>query len=124
MQQLVRSALLQSGLIGRQSPDAFQKTGQLRIIDRAKDVGRLKDGTLFAPKYLENKLKFFSYVKEAVLFGNGRDFSTAFIKRGRPFLLRDPTPPSRPLPQSSAFLHWAASRNSTGSNSESKRPKR
>jgi long-chain acyl-CoA synthetase len=53
--------------------------GHLKIIDRAKDVGKLNDGTLFAPKYIENKLKFFSFVKEAVLFGNERDFSTAFI---------------------------------------------
>jgi long-chain acyl-CoA synthetase len=53
--------------------------GHLKIIDRARDVGKLNDGTLFAPKYIENKLKFFSYIKEAVLFGNDRDFSTAFI---------------------------------------------
>jgi len=53
--------------------------GHLKIIDRARDVGKLNDGTLFAPKYIENKLKFFSFVKEAVLFGNERDFSTAFI---------------------------------------------
>jgi long-chain acyl-CoA synthetase len=53
--------------------------GHLKIIDRARDVGKLNDGTLFAPKYIENKLKFFSFVKEAVLFGNQRDFSTAFI---------------------------------------------
>jgi long-chain acyl-CoA synthetase len=55
------------------------KNGHLKIIDRAQDVGKLNDGTLFAPKYIENKLKFFSFVKEAVLFGNERDFSTAFI---------------------------------------------
>ena len=55
------------------------KNGHLKIIDRAKDVGKLNDGTLFAPKYIENKLKFFSYVQEAVLYGNGRDYSTAFI---------------------------------------------
>ena len=55
------------------------ENGHLKIIDRAKDVGKLNDGTLFAPKYIENKLKFFSFVKEAVLFGNGRDHSTAFI---------------------------------------------
>jgi long-chain acyl-CoA synthetase len=54
-------------------------TGHLKIIDRAKDVGKLNDGTLFAPKYLENKLKFFSFVRESVLFGSDRDFSTAFI---------------------------------------------
>ena len=53
--------------------------GHLKIIDRARDVGKLNDGTLFAPKYIENKLKFFSFIKEAVLFGNQRDYSTAFI---------------------------------------------
>ena len=53
--------------------------GHLRIIDRVKDVGKLADGTLFAPKYLENKLKFFPYVKEAVMFGDGRDMACAFV---------------------------------------------
>lgn len=47
--------------------------GQLRVIDRLKDVGHLADGTLFAPKVLENKLKFSHYIDEAVAFGNGRD---------------------------------------------------
>ena len=53
--------------------------GHLKIIDRVKDVGKLADGTLFAPKYLENKLKFFPYIKEAVAFGHGRDKVCAFI---------------------------------------------
>jgi len=53
--------------------------GHLRIIDRAADVGRLADGTLFAPKYIENKLKFFPQIKEAVAFGDGRDRVCAFI---------------------------------------------
>ncbi len=53
--------------------------GQLKIIDRAKDVGRLADGSLFAPKYIENKLKFFPFIKEAVAFGNGRTEVCAFI---------------------------------------------
>jgi long-chain acyl-CoA synthetase len=53
--------------------------GHLKIIDRAKDVGALSDGTLFAPKYLENKLKFFPYIKEAVCFGDRRDKACAFI---------------------------------------------
>ncbi len=57
----------------------FDEDGHLKIIDRARDVGRLKDGTLFAPKYLENKLKFFPYIKEAVAFGDGRDYAAAFI---------------------------------------------
>ncbi|HEX2547502.1 MAG TPA: AMP-binding protein [Ramlibacter sp.] len=53
--------------------------GHLKIIDRAKDVGRLADGTMFAPKYIENKLKFFQYIKEAVAIGNGRDKACAMI---------------------------------------------
>lgn len=53
--------------------------GQLKIIDRAKDVGKLADGSLFAPKYIENKLKFFPHIKEAVAFGAGRDEVCAFI---------------------------------------------
>src|SRR6185503_3494965 len=57
----------------------FDGTGHLKIIDRARDVGRLSDGTLFAPKYLENKLKFFPYIKEAVAFGHGRGEATALL---------------------------------------------
>ena len=53
--------------------------GHLKIIDRAKDVGRLADGTLFAPKYIENKLKFFPYIKEAVCFGHEREMACAFV---------------------------------------------
>jgi long-chain acyl-CoA synthetase len=54
-------------------------TGHLKIIDRAKDVGRMADGSMFAPKYLENKLKFFPHIKEAVAFGDRRDKVCAFI---------------------------------------------
>jgi long-chain acyl-CoA synthetase len=54
-------------------------TGQLKIIDRAKDVGKLATGAMFAPNYIENKLKFFPHVKEAVVFGAGRDRVCAFI---------------------------------------------
>jgi long-chain acyl-CoA synthetase len=57
----------------------FDQDGHLKIIDRAHDVGRLQEGTLFAPKYLENKLKFFPYIKEAVAFGNRRPFAAAFV---------------------------------------------
>jgi long-chain acyl-CoA synthetase len=57
--------------------------GHLKIIDRAKDVGRIvggaNDGAMFAPKYVENKLKFFSHIKEAVAFGDRRDRVCAFI---------------------------------------------
>ena len=51
--------------------------GHLKIIDRVKDVGRLKggvfDGGMFAPKYVENKLKFFPHIKEVVAYGDGRE---------------------------------------------------
>jgi len=57
----------------------FDADGHVKIIDRVKDVGKLADGTLFAPKYLENKLKFFPYIKEAVVFGHGRGSVCAFI---------------------------------------------
>ena len=46
-------------------------TGHLRIIDRAKDVGKMADGSMFAPKYVENKLKFYPNILEAVVFGAG-----------------------------------------------------
>jgi long-chain acyl-CoA synthetase len=55
------------------------KTGHLKIIDRAKDVGRLNDGTLFAPKYIENKLKFYPNIKEAVALGDKRDFVCVMV---------------------------------------------
>ena len=74
------------------TPDGWYRTGDagfldagghLKIIDRAKDVGRLlggpNDGAMFAPKYVENKLKFFPYIKEAVAFGDKREKACAFI---------------------------------------------
>ena len=57
--------------------------GHLKIIDRVKDVGRIKggsqDGAMFAPKYVENKLKFFQHIKEVVAYGDGRDQVCVFI---------------------------------------------
>jgi long-chain acyl-CoA synthetase len=55
------------------------RTGHLKIIDRAKDVGRLRGGSLFAPKYIENKLKFYPNIKEAVAIGDGRDDVTVML---------------------------------------------
>jgi long-chain acyl-CoA synthetase len=57
----------------------FGADGHLRIIDRAKDVGALASGAMFAPNFIENKLKFFPHVKEAVAFGHGRDKVCAFV---------------------------------------------
>ena len=65
------SALTPDGWVRTGDAGFLDADGHLRIIDRAKDVGRLLDGTLFAPKYLENKLKFFPHIKEAVAVGNG-----------------------------------------------------
>ena len=65
------------------TPASSTPPGHLKIIDRAKDVGRIvggaNDGALFAPKYVENKLKFFPYIKEAVAFGDGREKVCAFV---------------------------------------------
>jgi long-chain acyl-CoA synthetase len=57
----------------------FDKEGHLKIIDRAADVGKMSGGDIFAPNYIENKLKFFPFIKEAVAFGNERDAVCAFI---------------------------------------------
>ena len=53
--------------------------GHLVIIDRAKDVGALADGTAFAPQFIENKLKFSPYIREAVAFGDGKPFVAAMV---------------------------------------------
>ncbi|MEO1198076.1 MAG: AMP-binding protein [Pseudomonadota bacterium] len=57
----------------------FDQEGHLRIIDRAKDVGKLNDGAMFPPKYIENKLKFYPNIKEAVAFGDERDFCAVML---------------------------------------------
>jgi len=74
-----REAMTPDGFFRTGDAGFFDDDGHLRIIDRAKDVGRLRDGTLFAPKYLENKLKFFPFIKEAVAFGDRRDYAAAFV---------------------------------------------
>ena len=57
----------------------IDNNGHLVIIDRAKDVGKLTDGSLFAPKYLENKIKFYPEIQEAVAVGDGRDYATMMV---------------------------------------------
>ncbi|MDP1980789.1 MAG: AMP-binding protein [Undibacterium umbellatum] len=57
----------------------FDQDGHLKIIDRAADVGKMNQGHIFAPNYIENKLKFFPFIKEAVAFGHERDTVCAFI---------------------------------------------
>lgn len=56
-----------------------EKTGELLIIDRAKDVGKMADGTAYAPQFIESKLKYSAYISEAVSFGSDRDFVSVMI---------------------------------------------
>ena len=70
---------LEDGWIHSGDAGFLDRDGHLVIIDRAKDVSRLADGTMFAPKFIENKLKFSPYVREAVCIGQGRPCVTAFI---------------------------------------------
>jgi len=74
-----RESMTEDGWFRTGDAGFLEPDGQLKIIDRAKDVGKLADGSLFAPKYIENKLKFFPYIKEAVAFGMDRDGVCAFI---------------------------------------------
>lgn len=67
------AAMTEDGWLRTGDTGVLATDGQLRIVDRAADAGRLRDGTLFTPKFLENKLKFFPYIKEAVAYGDGRD---------------------------------------------------
>ncbi|MDE3174768.1 MAG: AMP-binding protein [Pseudomonadota bacterium] len=72
-------ALTEDGFIKTGDAGLFEPDGQLKIVDRAKDVGRLSNGQLFAPKYIENKLKFFADIREAVAIGDGREFVTVML---------------------------------------------
>jgi len=67
-------ALTADGYIKTGDAGFFEPDGQLKIVDRAKDVGKLANGQMFAPKYIENKLKFFADIREAVAIGDGRDY--------------------------------------------------
>ena len=74
-----RETLTDDGYVKTGDAGIFDQHGHLRIIDRAKDVGKLTTGALFAPKYIENKLKFFPNIKEVVAFGDGRDHVAVFL---------------------------------------------
>jgi len=74
-----REAINAEGFFCTGDAGYFDVDGHLKIVDRARDVGRLADGALFAPKYLENKLKFFPYIKEAVCLGDQRESVCAIV---------------------------------------------
>ena len=69
----------ESGWVRTGDTGFFDDNGHLKIIDRTKDVGKLNDGSMFAPKYIENKIKFFPEILEAVTVGHERDYVTAMI---------------------------------------------
>jgi long-chain acyl-CoA synthetase len=70
---------IEGGWVHTGDAGVFDRDGHLKIIDRARDLGRLADGTMFPPKYLENKLKFSPFIREAVCVGGGRAFVAALI---------------------------------------------
>ncbi len=78
-EEATRETKTEDGWVHSGDAGMFTEDGHLRIIDRAKDVGRLNSGTLFSPKFVENKLKFHPHIKEAVAFGHEKDYVTAFI---------------------------------------------
>lgn len=78
-EEATRDTKTEDGWVMTGDAGFFDDDGHLKIIDRAKDVGKLNSGTMFAPKYIENKLKFFPFISEAVLFGNEKDYAAAFI---------------------------------------------
>ncbi len=78
-EESTRETKTEDGWVHTGDAGFFDDRGHLKIIDRAKDVGKLNDGSLFAPKYIENKLKFFPHIKEVVVYGDQRDFCAAFI---------------------------------------------
>lgn len=78
-EEATRSTKTDDGWVHTGDAGFFESDGQLKIIDRAKDVGKLTSGALFAPKYIENTLKFFPNIKEVVAFGDGREFCAVFI---------------------------------------------
>jgi len=77
--EATRETLTEDGWLRTGDAGIMTDDGHLKVIDRANDVGALNDGTLFAPQYIENKLKFFPYIREAVALGNARNYVTVFI---------------------------------------------
>jgi long-chain acyl-CoA synthetase len=78
-EEATREAMTADGWLKTGDAGLVDPQGQLAIIDRAKDVGKLADGTPFAPQFIENKLKFSPFIREAVAFGDGRPFVVAMV---------------------------------------------
>lgn len=74
-----RETMDKDGWLSTGDAGFIDKNGHLKVIDRARDVSKLNNGTLFAPQFLENKLKFSPYIREAVALGSKRDYTAAMI---------------------------------------------
>jgi long-chain acyl-CoA synthetase len=77
--EVTRDTLTGEGWLKTGDAGFFDKQGHLVIIDRAKDVGKLTDGSAFAPQFIENKLKFSPFIREAVAFGHEKPMVVAMI---------------------------------------------
>jgi long-chain acyl-CoA synthetase len=77
--EVTRDTVTPEGWLKTGDAGFFDKQGHLVIIDRAKDVGKLTDGSAFAPQFIENKLKFSPYIREAVAFGHEKPMVVAMI---------------------------------------------
>jgi long-chain acyl-CoA synthetase len=77
--EVTRDTITSDGWLKTGDAGFFDKQGHLVIIDRAKDVGKLADGSAFAPQFIENKLKFSPFIREAVAFGDQQAFVVAMI---------------------------------------------
>ena len=78
-EEATKETIDKEGWVKTGDAGVIDSNGHLKIIDRAKDVGKLNSGNMFAPKYIENKLKLCGIIKEAVAFGDNKDFVTCFI---------------------------------------------
>jgi long-chain acyl-CoA synthetase len=78
-EKATRETKTEDGWVHTGDAGYLDSDGHLHIIDRSNDVGKLTDGTMYAPKFIENKLKFFPHIKEAVTFGHDRGYVAAFI---------------------------------------------
>jgi long-chain acyl-CoA synthetase len=77
--EATQAAMTPDGWLRTGDAGFIDRRGQLVIIDRARDVGKLADGTAYAPQFIENKLKFSPYIGEAVAFGDARPFVAAIV---------------------------------------------
>jgi long-chain acyl-CoA synthetase len=73
------AALLEGGWLHSGNAGYLTAEGHLVVIDRVSDVMHTKAGEMFSPQFLENKLKFSPYIKEAVCYGDHLEYVAAFI---------------------------------------------